>query len=236
MDMPAHDTLTGATGEALSAEELASGEDSRAAPRFTLMLRTAKLVGKTGEFLCIIRDISATGVRLRLFQDLAMEQELALELSNGDRHFVEIIWARDGEAGFRFATPIDVAGFITEASPYPRRQIRLSFNLPAILTAGDDSGPVMIHDISQQGAGIESDRILAIDQLVRLEGQGLPGLHAPGLYAKVRWRRHPDYGLVFEQTFRLDELARLAGAMQAAAAQAVPEMAGQLEQPPARYA
>ena len=47
-----------------------SFEDMRGAQRFTLLIRTAKLVSETGEFLCIIRDVSATGLRLRLFHDL----------------------------------------------------------------------------------------------------------------------------------------------------------------------
>ena len=42
----------------------------RGAQRFTLLIRTAKLVCESGEYLCVIRDVSSTGVRLRLFHDL----------------------------------------------------------------------------------------------------------------------------------------------------------------------
>jgi hypothetical protein len=41
-----------------------------------------------------------------------------------------------------------------------------------------------------------------IDELVRIESAVLPTIHA-----KIRWRRPPRYGVVFEQTFRLEELA-----------------------------
>jgi hypothetical protein len=43
-----------------------------------------------------------------------------------------------------------------------------------------------------------------VDELVRVEANGLSET-----YAKVRWRNHPQYGLLFEQTYRLDELAQI---------------------------
>ena len=45
--MEAHRSDTG------SAEE-------RAAPRFTLLIRAAKLVAPQGQFVCVIRDVSST--------------------------------------------------------------------------------------------------------------------------------------------------------------------------------
>ncbi len=196
-------------------EQTRSLEAMRDAPRFTLMMRTAKLVGESGEFLCVIRDVSASGVRLRLFHDLPKEPRLALELANGSHYFVETVWEKDGEAGFRFAAAIDVDCFIAEASPYPKRPIRLRTSLPATLHADGSASSAVIHDISQQGIGIGSGALLSLDQLVRIEADGMPAR-----FAKVRWRRHPDYGLIFEQTFRLDELARLSWMMQTASARA----------------
>jgi len=52
-----------------------------------------------------------------------------------------------------------------------------------------------------------------MNELVRLE----TGV-TPPLYAKVRWRSHPRYGLVFEHTFRLEELARISAPLQFAQA------------------
>ena len=59
-------------------------------------------------------------------------------------------------------------------------------------------------DISQNGACMASDEHLALGQRVRIECPGLPEL-----VGSVRWRRAPLYGLIFEQTFRLDDLARI---------------------------
>ena len=45
----------------------ASGAEARGAERYTVLLRTAKLIAGGAEYLCVLRDISATGVKLRLF-------------------------------------------------------------------------------------------------------------------------------------------------------------------------
>ena len=62
------------------------GSDQRCAPRFTLLIRAAKLVGPDCEYLCVVRDASETGVSVRLFHPLPPEVPFTLELQNGDRH------------------------------------------------------------------------------------------------------------------------------------------------------
>lgn len=176
----------------------------RAAERFTLMLRVAKLVGSHGEYACVIRDVSTTGVRLRLFHDLPAEKHLALTLGNGETYFIENVWEHEREAGFQFSAPIDVAAFMQEKSAYPKRQVRLALELPATLSIREFSTAVMIRDLSQQGARIESDRALAIDQHFRLKAHNLPEV-----FASVRWKDGASYGVVFQKSFRLDELANL---------------------------
>lgn len=190
-------------------------EEMRGAQRFTLLIRTAKLVSDSGEYLCIIRDVSATGVRLRLFHDLPADRRMALELANGEVYFVERVWERDSHAGFRFATPIQVEAFIAEVSPYPRRQTRLRVQFPAVLSAEGAASVGTVRDISPQGARIETARYLAIGQRVKLEGDGFPAT-----LAKVCWRSGPDYGLAFEQVFTLEALAKLAAALQLRTAEA----------------
>jgi hypothetical protein len=186
-----------------------SFEEMRSAQRFTLLIRTAKLVRESGEYLCVIRDVSATGVRLRLFHDLPADTHMALELANGEVYFIERVWTRDSHAGFRFSAPIDVEAFIAEVSPFPRRQPRLRITFPVALTAEGQASVATVRDLSTQGARIESLRFLAIGQQIRLEGEGFPAT-----IAKVCWRSGPDYGLVFEQVFQLEQLAVLAAQLQ----------------------
>jgi hypothetical protein len=183
----------------------ANFEELRDAPRFSLIIRSAKLVSESGEYLCIVRDISATGARLRLFHEPPPERHVFLELANGDRHVMERVWATDGHAGFRIAQPIDVNAFLVEPSPYPKRPIRLRLQRPGTLSAGGTRYPVTLNDLSQKGARISVDCHLAVSQQITLD---IPGLGT--IPAKVRWRGQNAYGLVLERTFRLDELASFA--------------------------
>ncbi|WP_260925697.1 PilZ domain-containing protein [Novosphingobium sp. 9] len=192
------------------AEVAPSGAELRERPRFALLLRSAKLIGDQGEFLCIVRDVSESGVRLKLFNDLSRMTGLSLEMATGDLFALDMVWARDGEAGFRFLDPIDVQRFIGEGGPYPKRPIRLRLRHPARLMIAGEPHAAMIVDLSRQGAGVETQRHLAIGQRMRLEAEGLPPFDAT-----VCWRRHPGYGLVFTQLMSLEELAERSARVQA---------------------
>jgi hypothetical protein len=203
-----------------------SGAELRSAPRFALLIRAAKLIVDGREYLCILRDASATGVKIRLFTPIPKHSRLAIELGNGDRHDARLVWTTHDHAGLQFLEEVDVQRLINErGGAHPRRQVRLRVVLDAVLHAGGESTHVRFHDISQQGACIECEKWLAMNELVRLDTGVMPSL-----YAKVRWRDHPRYGLVFEQTFKLDELARISAPLQLS--QALTEAARQSGQAP----
>lgn len=187
-----------------------TGAELRQQPRFALLLRTAKLVSRHGEFLCIIRDVSKGGMRLRLFHALPEDCiEGLLELGNGEQYAVELVWQGGGEAGFRFASPIDLERFMSEPNPYPKRGIRLRMEAPAMVTVGEHQIPVTMRDLSRQGACIESDEPLALRQVLRIEGP-----HLPAQEATICWRRAPCHGLVFDRVMTMSELAIRAAEMQ----------------------
>ena len=197
--------------EAAKRGEDSQGADLRAAPRFMLLIRAAKLIADdSSEFLCVIRDASSTGLKVRLFNPLPSHRTLAVEMSNGDRYPVELVWSEGEFAGFRFGADVDVQRLLDEShGAFPKRQVRLRILLDGILHSGGEAVRVAFQDISQQGACVESDKWLLMNELVRIETDVMPPL-----YAKVRWRSHPRYGLLFEQTFKLDELARIAAPLQ----------------------
>ena len=200
-DQPDHDPVRA---------EREQSADQRAAPRFTLLIRAAKLIADGREYLCIIRDASATGIKARLFTPLPEHEELLIELANGDRYPVRLKWIDEDYAGFQFHQPIDIDRLIDERSGgMPRRQVRLRIALDAILHSGGEATRIGFQDISQQGACVECEKWLLMNELVRLE----TGIMPP-IYAKVRWRSHPRYGLLFESTFKLDELARISAPLQ----------------------
>ena len=186
--------------------------EHRKTQRFTLLLRVGKLRTPDGEFLCVLRDVSDNGIKVRLFHAIPQDQVCELELGSGTRFRVSRIWQKHDHAGFRFAEgPIAVDQLIAEAGPFPKRHIRLRLHrpVPILLLVDELTLPAQLCDLSQHGAALALDQRLAIGCQVRIRGR-----HLPALSARVRWRRGNLHGLVFQEGFRLDVLAELAGRIQ----------------------
>ncbi|HET9629787.1 MAG TPA: PilZ domain-containing protein [Novosphingobium sp.] len=177
--------------------------ERRATPRVTVMIRPAKLIADKREFLCVVRDVSEAGLKLRMFHKLPGHSHLTIEFENGERHAIQLVWQADELAGCRFVEQVDLQRLVAaHEGPYPRRQPRMQVEFGAVLCTRGLRTPVTLRDLSQRGAAIDCPGWLMIDELVRIESDVLPTIHA-----KIRWRRPPRYGVVFEQTFRLEELA-----------------------------
>lgn len=183
--------------------------DQRTSSRVSLVIRGAKVICPLGEFLCIIRDVSETGVRLKLFHQLPLASEFALELANGEKLRIVPIWWEADEAGFRSAGKIDVRHFVAEPSAYPKRSLRLKISHRITVCAGATRASAEIRDISRQGALIICDQPLALSQRIVISGNGLPDLDAT-----VRWRNQNAYGIALENIFTFEELALIAASMQ----------------------
>jgi hypothetical protein len=180
------------------------GAEQRTAARYTPLIRTAKITGASGEFLCVVSDISESGVSVRLFHPLPRDNALRLEMSNGDSLPLERVWEKDGRAGFRFGSDVDLGRVVTGHGKWPKRPIRLNLDMPAVLSGLTGQFDATIKNISMQGAQIECSSRLAIDQRLRLSSRGLPEIRT-----KVRWRKGNLYGLVFDDTFQFADLARI---------------------------
>lgn len=213
---------TAASTAKLHHELLAAGAELRAAPRFTLLIRAAKLVSAQGEFVCVIRDVSETGVSVRLFHALPGCNQFALHMPAGAVYEITNVWERGNEAGFCFDQSFDVQQMISESAEYPKRGLRLGLCFPVAVMTPTHRFEAVVENLSQQGARIACEGLFAIDQAVRIE---MPGrAETPGaddamrkVRAKVRWRRGSHYGVVFDDTFALGEFARLAAQLQAPA-------------------
>ena len=191
--------------------------EDRSAPRFTLLIRAAKLIAPTGEFVAVIRDVSESGISLRGFHALPVGQPLILELRTGEQHRIEPVWSRGHEAGYRFADTVDIVRLVAEAGRFPKRQLRLNLTLDVSLAFLGRATPAQVRNMSQQGAGITCAERLAIQQPLRIVSPLLPEIRA-----KVRWREGDLYGLAFDDTFGLNQLARLVAGAQDPALLAAP--------------
>lgn len=197
--------------------------EDRAAPRFTLLIRAAKLIAPAGEFIAVIRDVSESGISLRGFHPLPTGEGLVLELQTGEQHPVEAIWDRGNEGGYRFRDHVDIVRLIAEAGRYPKRQLRLNMAFPVELAFLGRRVAADVLNVSQQGARIQSSELLAIDQPLRIVSEILPEVRA-----RVRWRKGDVHGLVFDDTFSLSQLALFAAGAQDPSLIAAPACAAAL--------
>lgn len=186
-----------------------SGPDQRSAPRFTSLIRAAKLISEQGEFVCVIRDVSTGGVGLRCFHPVPADPVMALELQSGEIFQIERVRGEGCDASFRFESEVALERLVRDSEHYPRRPMRLNITMP--LTLRTLAGPIaaVTHNISQQGCRVSAALPLAIAQSVIVESP-----HLPGIRAKVRWRRNGEFGLVFDDTFSLRDFAVHAARLQ----------------------
>lgn len=186
--------------------------EERVAPRFTLLIRAAKLIAAQGEFIVVIRDVSSTGISLRGFHPLPAEGKMTIELQTGESHAIEHVWTRGSEAGFRFLEPVEVRDLVAEAGRFPKRQLRLDIGFPITVASRLQQHRAQLVNLSQQGARIECAGLFAIEQPLRIKSEDLPEI-----VARVRWRRGETYGVVFDDTFSLKQFALFVASMQAPA-------------------
>ncbi|MBX7541631.1 PilZ domain-containing protein [Qipengyuania sphaerica] len=185
------------------------GAEKRGATRYTSLIRSAKLVSGHGEFICVIRDVSSTGLSLRTFHALPDERILSLELQNGETYEITETRRNGREASYRFDRPVTVERLIHESWNFPKRQLRLNIAVPLQLSSLSGGGEAETVNLSQQGARVTCDAPFAIDQSIRVTSDSFPETRA-----KVRWRKDKSYGLVFENTFSLREFALMAASVQ----------------------
>ena len=183
--------------------------EQRGAPRYTSLIRSAKLVCGQGEFLCVIRDVSATGISLRTFHELPQDQAISLELQNGESYGLQEIRRSGNEASYQFDRPVAVDRLIHETWNFPKRQLRLNIAIPLTLSTLSQQAEAETVNLSQQGARVSCEAGFALDQTLRVASPSFRETRAT-----VRWRKNGHYGLVFDNTFSLREFALMAAAVQ----------------------
>lgn len=191
----------------------------RGQPRQRLLMRVAKLRCESGEYPCVMLDVSETGTSLRLFHEHPRDTHMYLELSNGEYYAVERRWMKDDTAGFMFSCKTEIEEFTRETHPKGRRPLRLRTALEVEFFAGGERSHAALVNFSAAGACIEAGRQVPVGSPIRIR---LSEGHVR--FAHVCWRREYRHGIVFQEELSLADFARLAAELQPfVAAEPVPE-------------
>lgn len=172
-----------------------AGAERRRSVRHTTVFQVAKLITPAFQELCILRDISATGLRAEVYREVAEGDAVSIEFRTGHRVSGKIVWVRDGAIGVHFDQEVSVVEILSHSSFDDRigriRPPRLDVDLEAKLRIGLKLAPVRVLDASQAGVKIAYDQDVRIEQACEIM---LPGLNRR---AVVRWQRQATIGLMF---------------------------------------
>ncbi len=178
-------------------------EEGRAAPRFRTLLQSARLVGEKNQSLCIVRDVSETGMKVRLFGTVEIGDRVCVEFKGGRTVFAAVKWIEDRFAGLAFETPIDLQQIFQTVEPdYSYRAPRLEIDASATVTFGRVKTPMAILDISTSGVKLLGGDALIRGEDVTIEIEGLATSNAA-----VRWKASDLVGIEFEHPIPVERLA-----------------------------
>ena len=147
--------------------------DRREGERHMTLYRVGSMLVENRRELCLIKNISAGGMMVRLYCSVAEGTPVTIELKSGQPIHGRVSWARDQQAGVTFEEPIDVIDILSASMSGPRpRMPRIETDCHATLREGANALRVKVCDISQGGVKIACETIVprGADVVISLPG------------------------------------------------------------------
>lgn len=192
--------------EALEEVRKGKGRERRSQERYTMILRVGILEHEGKNSFCLVKNISATGVQLKLYTSASIDHEVRVWVADEEPIGGRIVWIRDGIAGIRFGTRIDPQALLRlqqKLRAVRRRSMpRIAASGYTAVRMGGRNIASVLRDISSMGAKISTSRPLEPGGLALVRFPGLPELRA-----YVRWVDDCESGLVFETPIPMQIIA-----------------------------
>ena len=198
-------TPAGCSNGSLAHDEVAAPIERRRDSRHLTVLRVGKLVSGSSEELCLVRNISAGGLKARVYRPKVVGEPFAIQLNNQEAVTGTVQWVRDTDVGIQFEVAVDVDALLGNSTLLEKglkpRAPRLHLPTLALLRLETEFWGIGICDLSQGGARIEIDIPLSDGQEVVLLLQDFRPLASV-----VRWTRDGTVGVQFKQPIPYGEL------------------------------
>ena len=176
--------------------------DRRDGQRLMTLYRVGSILVEGRRELCLIKNISAGGMMIRLYCSVAEGTPVTVELKSGQPISGKISWTRDESAGIAFDEAIDVIDILSNSMQGPRpRMPRIEIDCHVMLREGASMLRVRVCDISQGGVKIACETILPNGTDVVL---ALPGLEPQRGIAC--WNEGGFTGITFNRLIPLSDL------------------------------
>jgi len=103
-----------------AAPQPANESDRRGGDRHMTLYRVGSILVEKRRELCLIKNISAGGMLIRLYCSIAENSPVTVELKSGQPISGSISWSRDHLAGIEFDQQIDVIDILSSSMDGPR--------------------------------------------------------------------------------------------------------------------
>jgi hypothetical protein len=184
--------------------------ERRSDERHMSLLRVGSLLIGDRRELCLIRNISAGGMLIRVYSAILPGTRLAIELKQGEPVWGRTLWAKDELVGVSFDAPIDILALISTPANSPRpRMPRLEVRSVAWVRDGAVVHRTKVVNISQGGLRVEAANGLPVGAQVTVTLAGL----APE-QGVVRWNDGEACGITFNRVLALPQLVAWVGEQQ----------------------
>lgn len=180
----------------------ASDGERREGQRHMTLYRVGSILVEDRRELCLIKNISAGGMMIRLYCSISEGTKVTVELKSGQPIRGRIGWIRDQNAGISFDKPIDVIDILSTAMDGPRpRMPRIETDCFATLRDGANVLRVQACDISQGGVKVRNETLLPPGCDITI---ALPGMEPQRGIAC--WNDGGFTGITFNRLLPLNEL------------------------------
>jgi hypothetical protein len=157
-------------------------QERRQNQRHMTILRVGTLLTGGRRELCLIRNISAGGLKAHIYSRVEVDDSIAVELRANQQIDGRVTWIDGSNVGISFDQPIDVEEILASQSGledgWRPRLPRVEVDRLATMRIGARVYGVGIRDISQGGVKLETDQpiesgedvVLTLDKLSTVQG------------------------------------------------------------------
>ena len=181
-------------------------KERRKEARYTLILRAAILEQAGKSSFCLVKNISNTGVQLKVYSPPEVDANVVLRVA--DEHALDgrIAWVDADAAGISFEEELDAPTLLRvqqKLRSNRRRAIpRMSIEAFALLRTGGRTFQATVCDVSSLGARVRASCVVAPGDRIVVQLRDLPSITA-----YVRWTDGDEAGLIFETPIPMQIIA-----------------------------
>lgn len=181
-------------------------QERRKEARYTLILRAGVLEQSGKSSLCLVKNISTSGVQVKVYARPTPDAEVSIRIADEPLVRGRLMWLKDDIAGIAFHQDLDATTLLRVQqklrSKRRRAMPRVSVEAVATLRTGGRTYRAVVCDVSSIGARVRTSSQLNAGDRVIVELQELPAIKG-----YIRWADGDESGLAFETAIPMQLLA-----------------------------